>query len=158
MKTSIHPTYYTDATVTCSCGNSWTTGSTLPELRTDVCDQCHPFFTGEQRIVDSAGQVDRFMKRLQKYDTHQTAEEARIEQNKIKQEQRFVKQQLAALDLDDELIQVLHDATIMSVGDLENTIQTNRDSLTGLKNVTLGVIETMESKLANARKTFFANA
>jgi len=65
MKEGIHPTYYPDATVRCACGNSWTTGSTVKEIQTDVCSACHPFFTGEQRIVDSEGQVDRFYRRLQ---------------------------------------------------------------------------------------------
>ena len=59
MKEGIHPTYYPDAVVTCACGNTWTTGSTIAEIRTDVCSNCHPFYTGEQRIVDTAGQVDR---------------------------------------------------------------------------------------------------
>jgi len=63
MKPGIHPNYV-DATVTCSCGNTWTTRSTKPNLRTDLCSQCHPFFTGEQRIVDTAGQVERFMNKL----------------------------------------------------------------------------------------------
>lgn len=65
MKQGIHPTYYPDAQVTCSCGNTWTTGSTKKVIRTDVCSKCHPFFTGEQRIVDTEGQVDRFYKKLQ---------------------------------------------------------------------------------------------
>ena len=65
MKKGIHPTYYTDAQVICSCGNTWTTGSTQKLIRTDVCSKCHPFFTGEQRIVDTEGQVDRFYKKLQ---------------------------------------------------------------------------------------------
>lgn len=64
MKDNIHPKFYTNAVVICACGNTWTTGSTRPELHTDVCSACHPFYTGEQRIVDTAGQVDRFMKRL----------------------------------------------------------------------------------------------
>jgi large subunit ribosomal protein L31 len=65
MKEGIHPTYYTDAQVICACGNTWTTGSTKKVIHTDVCSNCHPFFTGEQRIVDSEGQVDRFYKKLQ---------------------------------------------------------------------------------------------
>lgn len=64
MREKIHPTYYTDAQVICSCGNTWTTGSTRKTIRTDVCSKCHPFFTGEQRIVDTEGQVDRFYKKL----------------------------------------------------------------------------------------------
>jgi large subunit ribosomal protein L31 len=66
MKEGIHPKYYPQATVTCACGNTWTTGATKEEIRTDVCSACHPFFTGEQRIVDTAGQVERFMRRLEK--------------------------------------------------------------------------------------------
>jgi len=65
MKKEIHPTYYPEAQVICACGNTWTTGSTSEVIRTDVCSQCHPFFTGEQRIVDTEGQVDRFYKKLQ---------------------------------------------------------------------------------------------
>jgi large subunit ribosomal protein L31 len=64
-KSGIHPRYYPDALVTCSCGNTFRTGATVPEIRTDICSNCHPFYTGEQRIVDTAGQVDRFMKRLE---------------------------------------------------------------------------------------------
>lgn len=66
MKKDIHPKYYPEAKVVCSCGNTFTTGSTQESIRTDVCSACHPFFTGEQRIVDTAGQVERFMKRLEK--------------------------------------------------------------------------------------------
>jgi large subunit ribosomal protein L31 len=64
MKPAIHPNYV-EATVTCSCGNVFTTRSTKPQLRTDLCSVCHPFYTGEQRIVDSAGQVERFTRRMQ---------------------------------------------------------------------------------------------
>jgi len=65
LKPKIHPKYYPEARVICSCGNTFTTGATVPEIRTDVCSSCHPFFTGEQRIVDTAGQVERFMRRLE---------------------------------------------------------------------------------------------
>lgn len=64
MKAGLHPNYV-EATVTCACGNSFTTRSTKPQLRTDLCGECHPFYTGEQRIVDSAGQVERFMRRME---------------------------------------------------------------------------------------------
>ena len=66
MKAEIHPEWYPEAKVICACGNTFTTGATQPEIRTDVCSACHPFFTGEQRIVDTAGQVERFMRRLEK--------------------------------------------------------------------------------------------
>jgi len=77
MKPNIHPTWYPEATVVCACGNTWKTGATIPEIRTDICSACHPFFTGEQRIVDTEGQVDRFLKRLQQRDTMRAEVEAR---------------------------------------------------------------------------------
>lgn len=77
MKEGIHPKYYPEAVIRCACGNTWTTGSTLEEVRTDVCSACHPFFTGEQRIVDSEGRVDRFYRRLrQAQDADQPAVES----------------------------------------------------------------------------------
>ena len=80
MKTDIHPTYYSASTVTCAaCGNTWETGSTKPEIKTEICSNCHPFYTGDlQRIVDTEGQVDRFYKRLQareEYVKEKTAKE-----------------------------------------------------------------------------------
>ena len=64
MKPGIHPNYV-EATVICACGNTFITRSTKPSLRTDLCNVCHPFYTGEQRIVDTAGQVERFMRRVE---------------------------------------------------------------------------------------------
>jgi len=63
MKEKIHPKYFTDAQVICSCGNKFTTGSTKKELKVEVCSNCHPFFTGERRMMDTAGRVERFNKR-----------------------------------------------------------------------------------------------
>lgn len=78
MKKGIHPTYYTDAKVVCACGNTWTTGSTRKEIRTEVCSKCHPFFTGQQqRLLDVEGQVDRFYKKLQATKTHVDEKRAR---------------------------------------------------------------------------------
>lgn len=62
MKAKIHPEYV-EATVHCACGNTWTTRSTKRDLHVEVCSACHPYFTGEQRIVDTAGRVERFKKR-----------------------------------------------------------------------------------------------
>lgn len=75
VKADIHPKWYPQARVTCACGNTWTTGSTVPEMRTDICSACHPFYTGEQRIVDTEGQVDRFLKRLKAREDIITASE-----------------------------------------------------------------------------------
>lgn len=66
MKDNIHPKWYPQAKITClGCGTVWTVGSTRPTLQVDVCSNCHPFYTGEQRIVDTEGRVDRFMRRLE---------------------------------------------------------------------------------------------
>ncbi len=92
MKAKIHPKYYPEARIICACGNTYTTGSTSPELKVDICSQCHPFYTGEQRIVDTAGQVDRFMKRLER--TADTVETIRSQQDLHKravQQQRLAK-------------------------------------------------------------------
>jgi large subunit ribosomal protein L31 len=63
MKTGIHPDYV-EATVHCACGNTFTTRSTKANIRVDICSRCHPFFTGEQRLVDTGGRVERFMRRM----------------------------------------------------------------------------------------------
>jgi large subunit ribosomal protein L31 len=63
MKNKIHPKYYKDAKVVCACGNSFTTGSTVKLMKVEVCSQCHPFFTGERKMMDTAGRVERFKRR-----------------------------------------------------------------------------------------------
>jgi large subunit ribosomal protein L31 len=63
MKEKIHPKYFDSTKVTCSCGNTFTTGSTRENMRVELCSKCHPFFTGEHKIVDTAGVVERFKRR-----------------------------------------------------------------------------------------------
>lgn len=65
MKPEIHPDYHASAVVTCSCGNTFEAGSTVESLHVEVCSNCHPFFTGEQRIVDTEGRVERLRRRYQ---------------------------------------------------------------------------------------------
>lgn len=65
MKSDLHPMWYPNATITCACGNTFTVGSTKPELRVEICAKCHPFFTGEMRFVDTLGRVERFQARQQ---------------------------------------------------------------------------------------------
>jgi len=65
MKTNLHPEYH-EVLVHCACGETWTTRSTKKELRIEICSKCHPFFTGKQKLVDSAGRVERFRKRYEK--------------------------------------------------------------------------------------------
>lgn len=63
MKKDIHPQYYKDAKVSCACGAHFTTGSTLPELKVELCSECHPFYTGKQKLVDTARRVEKFKAR-----------------------------------------------------------------------------------------------
>ncbi len=66
MKKDIHPKYHSKAKVKCACGNSFSIGSTAPEINVEICSKCHPFYTGKDKIIDTAGRVERFKKRLQK--------------------------------------------------------------------------------------------
>lgn len=65
MKADIHPEFHTDAKVTCACGNSFTVGSTMKEISVEICSNCHPFYTGVEKIVDTAGRVEKFKARIQ---------------------------------------------------------------------------------------------
>lgn len=65
MKKNIHPQWHDDCQVTCVCGNTFTTGSTYPEIQVEICSACHPFFTGEMKFVDTQGRVERFMQKRQ---------------------------------------------------------------------------------------------
>lgn len=66
MQKQIHPQYYPNAKVKCACGNQWTTGATVPEIKVEICSACHPFYTGKGKMVDTKGRVERFKKRLEK--------------------------------------------------------------------------------------------
>lgn len=62
MKKDIHPKYYPEAKAQCACGNAFTVGSTKPEINVEICSACHPFYTGKEKLIDTAGRVDRFRK------------------------------------------------------------------------------------------------
>ena len=66
MKKAIHPKYYDDCQVTCTCGNSFVTGSTLPQIKVEICSACHPFFTGEMKFVDTKGRIEKFREKQEK--------------------------------------------------------------------------------------------
>jgi large subunit ribosomal protein L31 len=111
MKQDIHPTFYTDARVTCACGNTWTTGSTKKEIRVEICSNCHPFFSGEaQRLVDVEGQVDRFYKKLQ-------VRQAYVDDKKTRAEEKVSpKRAIAELELGTRPSAALEKAGITTVG------------------------------------------
>jgi len=88
VKDKIHPKYYPDAKVVCGCGNEWVTGSTKETLRTDVCSACHPVFTGQQRIVDIGGHVDRFRQRVERSRRMQSESERREAQREERRRAR----------------------------------------------------------------------
>jgi large subunit ribosomal protein L31 len=73
MKSKIHPEYHKDCKVTCACGNTFTTGSTMKEIRVEMCNLCHPFYTGKQRFVDTARRVEKFAERAGKKDAAASA-------------------------------------------------------------------------------------
>jgi len=66
MKPGIHPKYY-DVTITCACGATYKTRSTRKKINVEICSNCHPFFTGKQKLIDTAGRVERFRRKYQKY-------------------------------------------------------------------------------------------
>ena|SRR3989344_4717586 len=65
MKANLHPTWYPETKVTCACGSTFITGSILPEIRVEICSNCHPLFTGQQKFIDTLGQVERFIKKTE---------------------------------------------------------------------------------------------
>ncbi len=67
MKEGIHPEYNTEVKVTCACGNTFTTGSIKKEIKVEICSKCHPFFTGKQKFVDSAGRIEKFQRKYAKF-------------------------------------------------------------------------------------------
>ena len=119
MKEGIHPTWYPEAVVTCACGNSWTTGATVPSIRTDICSACHPFYTGEQRIVDTEGQVDRFLKRLQVRDAKRVEAEERVAARTPSS------LPLSELDLNKRYVTILGENGIHTAGDFIGKLETD---------------------------------
>jgi len=84
MKQNVHPKYFDKAQVICVCGNRFTTGSTLEEIHVELCDKCHPFYTGEQRFVDSASRIEKFNKKKEVAQKHQEIKTKKQEAKKQK--------------------------------------------------------------------------
>ena len=147
MKQGIHPQYYPDAAVTCSCGNTWTTGSTVKVIHTDICSACHPFFTGEQRIVDTAGQVDRYQKRMKRHQQHTADEKARTEMAQRKQREALLKQQIEALDLSERVHKALIDAGLVSIGEVVKKLELGDSGLLAVEGVGPKALEEVKDRL-----------
>lgn len=127
MKEEIHPKYYPEATVICACGNTWKTGSTQETIRTDVCSACHPFFTGEQRIVDTEGQVDRFYKKLKVHEEYEKEKQARETQKAT------ADVSVEVLELGTRVTNALADAKIITVADLLALLEGGEQPLLDIK-------------------------
>ncbi len=143
MKPKLHPKWYPDAQVICACGNTWKVGATVPTIKTDVCSRCHPFFTGEQRIVDTAGQVDRFMSRLR-------AREERLREREARQESRTNPEVmgLETLSLGAHLEKLLKGAGLETVGDVLKALNEKGDEgLTAIKGIGLEALATIKRSL-----------
>ncbi len=110
MRTNIHPKYYPDAKVVCACGNTWTTGSTRKEIRVEICSNCHPLFSGEQRIVDTEGQVDRFYKRLR------ARQEYLVEQKTREESRVSLSRPISELDMGVRMVESLAKGGVRTVG------------------------------------------
>jgi len=127
MRPKIHPKWFANAKVICACGNTWTVGATVAEIRTDVCSKCHPFFTGEQRIVDTEGQVDRFMRRLK------AREDALREVQERKDARTSPNLSIAELGLSQRVQSSLQEAGIVTVNDVLARMEESGDE--GLTNI-----------------------
>jgi large subunit ribosomal protein L31 len=128
MKNEIHPEYFPEATVICgSCGNTWKTGSTKKEIRTEVCSNCHPFYTGQQqRILDREGQVDRFYKRLQ-------ARQEYIEEQQSKEEGKISSDRpVEELELGTRVDNVLLEAGLKTIGDVLKRLEDGEQAMLGI--------------------------
>jgi large subunit ribosomal protein L31 len=144
MKEKLHPTWYPEAKVICACGNTWTTGATVPEIRTDICSACHPFFTGEQRIVDTEGQVDRFMKRLQVRDNKR----AEVEEREAAKTPANLP--LSGLGVDKRYLTILNENDITTAGDFINVLETRgEESLLEIAGVGRKLIGDVKKALRN---------
>jgi large subunit ribosomal protein L31 len=142
MKEDIHPNFYPEAKVICACGNSWTVGSTQPEIRTDVCSECHPFFTGEQRIVDSGGQVERFLKKLERRKKRM----AEIEQRRAKKTSPELS--IEELDIRTQAKNVLMEADVETVGDvLEMLEEGGGEALMNIRGFGMKSLATLKKQL-----------
>ncbi len=141
MKEKIHPEFYPDAQVACACGNTWNVGSTVPLIRTDVCSACHPFFTGEQRIVDSGGQVERFMKKLERRD--------RIIAEREEEKERATSPELGIMELDisSRAQKILVGAGVKTVDDILAKLEEGDEALTNLGGFGLKSLATLKKRL-----------
>lgn len=95
MKEKIHPTYFPEAKIVCACGKIYTTGSTREEIHVELCSNCHPFFTGKQKLVDTARRVEKFQDRTAKKSTVATGKKVKVAKRAAKKAEKLAQEDKA---------------------------------------------------------------
>ncbi len=143
MKEAIHPAWHETPVRCMTCGTTWTTGSTVESLTVEICSNCHPFYTGEQRIVDTEGRVDKFMKRLQQRD------EIRTTLENVEEERTPLDLPIAELDIGARYTNILEDNGINNVGDVLDRLgdEDDENSILAIQGIGRKVVSDMKKSL-----------
>lgn len=129
MKEGLHPEWYPDAKVFVAGEEVMTVGSTIPEIRVEIWSGTHPFYTGQQRLVDTEGQVDRFMRRLQK------REELLVQEEKEEEKAKPVNLSVEAMSLGTRAVKALQGAEVATVGEVLALLEKGEDALLALPGI-----------------------
>ena len=143
MKEAIHPVWHETPVRCMTCGTTWTTGSTVDSLTVEICSNCHPFYTGEQRIVDTEGRVDKFMKRLQQRD------EIRTTLEKEEEERTPLDLPITDLGIGARYTNILVDNGINIVGDVLDRLgdEDDENSILAIQGIGRKVVSDMKKSL-----------
>lgn len=96
MKKEIHPKWYPEAKISCACGHEFNAGATVPEIKVEICSQCHPFYTGQERLVDTAGRVEKFEKKLATAKAQKPTKKRKKREEKPDERPKTLKEMLGA--------------------------------------------------------------
>lgn len=94
MKADIHPQYYPETQVVCACGNKFTVGSTVQTIHVELCNKCHPLYTGQQKFIDTVGRIERFKEKQENARVQQLTKKEKVEKQKEEQRPRTLKEML----------------------------------------------------------------
>ena len=145
MKEAIHPAWHETPVRCMTCGTTWTTGSTVESLTVEICSNCHPFYTGEQRIVDTEGRVDKFMKRLQQRD------EIRTTLEKEEEDRTPLDLPITELGIGARYTNILVDNGVNIVGDVLDRLgdEDDENSILAIQGIGRKVVSDMKKSLRN---------
>ena len=143
MKQGIHPAWHETPVRCMTCGTTWSTGSTVESLTVEICSNCHPFYTGEQRIVDTEGRVDKFMKRLQQRD------EIRTKLDKVAADRTPLDLPIAELEIGSRYANILEENGIRVVSDVLDRLGDEEDehSILAIQGIGRKVVSDMKKHL-----------